>query len=784
MGGASGYMPETTVEIAFNAGPATDPASRTWTDVSDYVELDAGIQITGGRADERTTCEANTVGLVVDNSDGRFTPELASSPYYPNVKLRRPIRVRSTYPPTSARNLLSAANADFESGVGSWTAGGTVPPTLAQSATRAWSGSNSLRITWGTGGTLPLAQVALTGLTVSSVYTFAVYVWVPTGAPNVQTAIGGIGAGTATSVKDSWVRLTQTFTATSTSHNLQIWPASSPTAGQQVWVDAAMAVAGADVGDFNTVTPVTSTRFQGFVDEWPTDWPDSVDSYATARISASSRMAILGSGSALKPLLEETLLAGGPTWYWPLSEAEGSTTALSLGSSTTKLRTVGGTVAFGNENGPLTDESTAALFSFAGAGTLRATAPLPLGSAFTVEGLFTNVAGDGNAVVVQLTSPTSAASLTVTFSVTAAAPVLVEAVLYPSSGGAPGVAQNIAPTVTDNAPHHWAVTVNGAVVTAYWDGVLVADDTASAAFPSTESFTFTVGALSGTSGDSHALAQLAIFPSSLSIGTIGEHRDAALNGYPTDTAADRLARYADMAGIPTSETDFSAATTTIDHIDTSGANVLDPMRKVEATDGGVLFDSRAGALTYQSLASRYTATAAVSLSFNSHEIGDRLTPKYDLQGVVNDATATYAAGGVRVYNQTSIDDYGPNATTVDLASSDDELAYAAAAWMVNTYKDPRTRIPNLEPADLTQLAPAKVASILAMDVGSVVATTDWPTQAAASSADLVVEGYAETIGLESHVISWNVSPAAIWTGTFKVEDATRGKLDDVYRLAR
>ena len=52
-------MPSTTVEVAFNAGLATDPASRTWTDITDYVELDQGVTITGGRSDERSSADAN-----------------------------------------------------------------------------------------------------------------------------------------------------------------------------------------------------------------------------------------------------------------------------------------------------------------------------------------------------------------------------------------------------------------------------------------------------------------------------------------------------------------------------------------------------------------------------------------------------------------------------------------------------------------------------------------------------------------------------------------------------
>jgi hypothetical protein len=43
----SSYAPDTKVEIAWNAGYLTAAASRTWTDVSAYVEFAEGITITG-----------------------------------------------------------------------------------------------------------------------------------------------------------------------------------------------------------------------------------------------------------------------------------------------------------------------------------------------------------------------------------------------------------------------------------------------------------------------------------------------------------------------------------------------------------------------------------------------------------------------------------------------------------------------------------------------------------------------------------------------------------------
>jgi hypothetical protein len=91
----SSYMVDVKVQIAFNAGVQTPAASRTWTDVSTYVELDQGLTIVIGRQDERSTADANHLTLVFIN-DGRFTPFKTTGAYYPNVLLNRPIWVQGT----------------------------------------------------------------------------------------------------------------------------------------------------------------------------------------------------------------------------------------------------------------------------------------------------------------------------------------------------------------------------------------------------------------------------------------------------------------------------------------------------------------------------------------------------------------------------------------------------------------------------------------------------------------------------------------------------------------
>lgn len=83
------------VEIAFDAGVAGTP---TWTDVTAIgkVRVDPGVTINHWRGQEDDQCQPSRLSLTLRNDDGRFTPGNAASPYYPNVKMRRRIRVTST----------------------------------------------------------------------------------------------------------------------------------------------------------------------------------------------------------------------------------------------------------------------------------------------------------------------------------------------------------------------------------------------------------------------------------------------------------------------------------------------------------------------------------------------------------------------------------------------------------------------------------------------------------------------------------------------------------------
>jgi len=89
--------PDVKVEIAFNSGFTTPAADRIFVDVTEYVDLDrSGISVERGRGDQHSQVQPSRWSLTLNNRDGRFTPENTASPYYPNVRRGRPVRISAT----------------------------------------------------------------------------------------------------------------------------------------------------------------------------------------------------------------------------------------------------------------------------------------------------------------------------------------------------------------------------------------------------------------------------------------------------------------------------------------------------------------------------------------------------------------------------------------------------------------------------------------------------------------------------------------------------------------
>lgn len=126
---------------------------------------------------------------------------------------------------------------DFEFDLDGWVTGGTLPPALAQSTVRSYHGNASALITWDAAGTGPLIQRTWDGLTVGVTYSLSAWVYVPAGGIALKWTVAGVSSGSASGSTDVWVEITHTFTATGTTHALQIEPNSLPAGGETAWVD-------------------------------------------------------------------------------------------------------------------------------------------------------------------------------------------------------------------------------------------------------------------------------------------------------------------------------------------------------------------------------------------------------------------------------------------------------------------------------------------------------------------------------------------------------------------
>jgi len=605
---ASIYMGDVVVEIAFDSGFATPAASRTWTDVSQWVELRDNIGVNFGRGDERGNAEANTLSLRLDNRDGRFTPGRASSPYYPNVKLYRPIRV-------------------------------TVTPA---------------------GGT-------------------------------------------------------------------------------------------------------KSVRYTGFVNEWPTEW-DGTDSYASATLSASSRMARLGLTASLRSLLEEEILSDEPDGYYPLSEPEGAVSGADIsGNSRATLVQygAGAAVSFGTSTGPTLDGLPAPTFS--GRGLIAPAASSVYTNPYTLEAFFATSS-------LAATTPVAAIDglvLSATVSSGVSVQLSIGGVLYSAGGGT---------SVNDGLVHHVAATVTpGVEVALFLDGVEVA----SAAIGSgarvgtglqVANRYYTSGASSITFPGS--VSHVAYWASALSDAAILRHAAAGLTGFAGDTTGDRLVRYAELGGIDPAEVDTTAAATTMAHLDPTGSQVVDMLRRVETTEDGVLYDARNGDLVLTGRDDRYLATAAFTLDMGAQQVEADFSPRLDASALLNDVTASNTDGTIvaRYTNTDSIAAYGSATGTVETASENADEPLQAAAWLVEQYAEPRVRVASIS-VDILPLIPATQDAILAATIGTLFTVTNLPSQHGSSTESFFVEGYTETIGPESWVISFNVSSAWPYTSLFVIDSS-------------
>lgn len=744
-------MTRLVVECGFGSTVFTAPASITWTEITQYVDVhDQGVSISRGASDERSDIQVGTCTLRLDNSDGRFSAGLASSPYYPNVRKGTPLRVRVI---TTAKNLMP--NPSFESGVTAWTSSGT--PTRAASATHVQDGASAMLITWGGVASQTMTSPVVQGLEVGSRYTFSAYVWVPAGHTPVQLTVAGVTTGAQSTVTAAFQRLTVSWTATATSHQVRVAAIGTPTVGHQTWVDACQIEEGSSATTYSGTEPRTHDRFWGGVNEWPTKWKGL---YATAVITCSDLLLALGRQPALRSCLEEEVLRTGPIAYYPLTEPAESVTAgdlsgITAGSLGIVQVSTGGTAAFGSGTGPAATGESVLLLTPVGTSQGKYFSA-DLGAQYQARSdsgwnnfecwfqtstvsrvLFAVSSTDGQYVIV--------------FALSAGGALQIEST---NDGSALTTASVTSGNLADDVMHHVVYDENANTV--HVDGVSV---TVGAVPPMFRLRTLRVGGYANTRLFSGSISHLALYtiPSGNLGPTLAAHYAAGATAFEGEDADVRQQRLAGYAGIGT----VSVVGVTHDPMagqGPGGSTALARMKEVERTESGHLFAERDYfGLSYQSRDVRYNpdpASEVFTIAYADTE-SDELEIRDDDQKLINTVVASRPAGATqRVINTASRAAYGVYQQDLNLLKTSDGSVLDAANWMVSRFADPP---PELREVPIEAYSLAAYPDILDGDISELFSVTSMPAQSLASTLRVTIEGYSETIKYRSHRIQFHTS---------------------------
>ncbi len=760
------------VEVAFASSPLS--TSPTWTDVTEYVEH--GINITGrGKSDEVAANNQPAMCTVrLRNYDARFSPGNAASPYYPNVKKGKRLRV-----------LLAHIDVNY---VVDPTFEGTSAPTwddtgatLTTDATRAHVGTKSLKIVWD--GTTPATVfTTLYGLEKGQVYTASAWVWVNAGSGAVRLGVAGIATGTASSTTGAWQQLTYSFTATAPRHTLQLTPSSAPSNGHTVWLDEVQVNDGGTVTTFSATGLLLSPRYDGYINRWPIEWPGG-GKLAVSVVTCTDIFKRLGQDD-LRSFLEEEVLVDAPAAYYPMDEPSDSVTAGNEGSYPAGPMVIGqtgsgGTIAFGQGTGPGADGLSCPVFTPADAlnGLYMAA---QLGGQFeqasnvefvTVEmwfstttvsrGLFVTYSND---LVNQLSLSLNASGYLVIGSVTLA-----------------GTTSHVvnATNLANDAVHHVIYTEQSKTV--WIDGVAFGPVTVNYIRQLRH---FQAGAVAGGNLWQGTVSHLAFYlGSTVTINTAlaQRHYNAGANGFAGEMADARVKRIAAYSGIATA--DVATAGTLFGAISSQGPGRKTPlalMQEVEVTESAQLFARRDGGLMLQARDVRYNQPAAVTI--DAADVEGQLSYIDDDQLVTNEVRASRPGGAsISIRNATSIAAYGRKSQTMSLLKTSDAGVREAANWYLQRYADPPPRIRSL-PVEAYTLGVAQCRAILAADISSVIALTGLPAQAPAATDTVCIEGYSETIGHKRIDFMFFTSPASL-DRVWILDDAVLSVLDSTTVLS-
>lgn len=814
------------VEAAFGADLDADPAMWTWTDLSSRL-LNDRIRIQYGSRSNASRVSPASCSVTLDNGDGALTPLHPMSPYYPDVELGTPVRVRLRRADDTFGRTVAGGWGTSDSGQ-AWTTSGTSHSVSSGHAVQSHATVNTIR--WALLDVSLLDVEQLVDVTVPALLTGGAFVFgfearavdadncyvlryeCDAGGTSVTLKLTKREAGSSTDLAVLATHPTVTYAANTPTRvrasvvgsqlAIKVWRAADPEpAGWDLTVtDSTYASPGkCGIQSFLTSTntntlPFAPTydnytavidRFSGIADQWqPTFYPTTDGGFeSTVRVTASGILRRLGQGtevsrSALNRSITATpdLLA-----YWSLEDGEFSTSAASAVLGNNPMTPVG-TVEFAaldpdDLTGGQIRGGSGRLPDLTHGGLVGGTSPAGTGSpvAWTVQWM----ARGGTA-----TLPSEIVLLS-----WAAGGRLWEVVLTGPPNFNTLLRVNGVVVVEDGTTFdgffEWRVTAvqSGADVSVQLtiDGGTQGDVTPGGSPPWTATIAgYTLGwpddlasnpTAASTGDEVNYLGHIQVWDDD---GTAvpwwgprlfgGFIPTNAAYAYHAELATVRLARLVAEDGVALAMPSVAAEDDTPMGFQPTGG-ALELYQECETVDGGVLHEDRFG-LGYLPRVVRYNRTPTLTIDLSTYRIISD-----DAESVV---APVYDDQGL-VNQFTAERSLGSSFTAADIGhqrrgryTGGDEFNLATDDLLADRAEWGIHLGTVVELRDGTiplDLAanPGLVDAWLACGLGSVMRRTNLPAQYPDNVVDRIVEGWAETIGPRSWQAQIVVSPAGPWT---------------------
>nr|QOL00382.1 hypothetical protein [uncultured organism] len=542
----------------------------------------------------------------------------------------------------------------------------------------------------------------------------------------------------------------------------------------------------------NYTTAVSSySLFTGFIKGW-VPIVDPNGGFKT-RVSAATREDKLSNTPLLTPAQQETL-TDSPVAFWPLNDLSASTIAVdSIGANNLSVVSngPGGAITFA-QAGVSASEDTACNFapaSLVGGYCLAqpsakfpsaaATSTTPIG--YGVECWFQTsvLPGVSGYNMWSLASVPSAGSLPNYDEIGMASDGSV-------SFSAGGSAVNAPSNYCDGAWHYVYAehlqTASTTTINLYIDGALVGT-TSCLASSYVGGSCFVVGSLYSTGNPKYifdgSMALVAVYSNTtgtalLSPTRVATHYKAAL-GFVGDTTGQRVARYLSYGGVTSSQYNIDTCVGIVGPYATSGQSVMQACQAMADTEGGgsCIYQTPDGNMRFTSRNFQIPGAPVLTFDAAADLDGPSFTPTKDDSDVVNQSTATQAAGSgtgasYTAKNTDSIALYGligdqvtSYATTmqdvINLAQS-----HIAAGWhpVRDTHaKRSKGRLQSVTLDVYTSQTAGLYDLLSSVQIGSRIRIVNLPSHFPTSQIDVIVEGWTVNVNVDKFSIAWVTSSA-------------------------